>query len=138
MKSHLVMYAVPSSSNSLSIWKEATYQLPRIYQVTRLGPGFQIYPIGSMYGIFTYIYHKHQPNVGEYTIHGSYGYRELQDDGIPQDWSRIKDAPSKVKGDRLAAMAAVRQSPEVCDSTTKRVGWEVSPYLEDHPRTCKW
>ena len=31
------------------------------------------YPIGSMYGIFTYIYHKNQPNVGKYTIHGSYG-----------------------------------------------------------------
>ncbi len=25
-----------------------------------------IYPIGSMYGIFTYIYHKNQPNVGQY------------------------------------------------------------------------
>ena len=24
-------------------------------------------------GISTYIYHKHQPNVGNYTIHGSYG-----------------------------------------------------------------
>ena len=32
------------------------------------------YPIGSMYGIFTYIYHKFKPNVGKYTIHGSYGY----------------------------------------------------------------
>jgi len=31
------------------------------------------YPIGSMYSIFTNIYHKHQPNVGEYIIHGSYG-----------------------------------------------------------------
>ena len=30
-------------------------------------------PIGSMYGIFTYIFHKNQPNVGKYTIHGSYG-----------------------------------------------------------------
>ena len=30
-------------------------------------------PIGSMYGIFTYIYHKNQPNVGKYTIHGSHG-----------------------------------------------------------------
>ena len=30
-----------------------------------------------MYGIFTYIYHKNQPNVGVYTIHGSYGYRVL-------------------------------------------------------------
>ena len=26
-----------------------------------------------MYGIFAYIYHKNQPNVVEYTIHGSYG-----------------------------------------------------------------
>ncbi len=24
-------------------------------------------------GISSYIYHKNQPNVGEYTIHGSYG-----------------------------------------------------------------
>ena len=23
-----------------------------------------------MYGVFTYIYHKHQPHVGKYTIHG--------------------------------------------------------------------
>ena len=30
-------------------------------------------PIGSMYGIFTCIYHNNQPNVGKYTIHGSYG-----------------------------------------------------------------
>ena len=27
-----------------------------------------------MYGIFTYIYHKNQPNVGKYTIHGSCGF----------------------------------------------------------------
>ena len=32
------------------------------------------YPIGSMYGIFTYISHKNQPNVSEYTIHGSSEY----------------------------------------------------------------
>ena len=30
-------------------------------------------PVGSMYGIFIDIYHKHQPNVGVYTVHGSYG-----------------------------------------------------------------
>ena len=29
-------------------------------------------PIRSIYGIFTY-YHKCMPNVGKYTIHGSYG-----------------------------------------------------------------
>ena len=35
----------------------------------------QLYPLGSMYGIFTCIYHhKIQPNVGKYTIHRSYGY----------------------------------------------------------------
>ena len=26
-----------------------------------------------MYSIFPYIYHKNQPNVGKYTIHGWYG-----------------------------------------------------------------
>ena len=36
------------------------------------------YPIGSMYGVFTYIYHKNQPNVGKYTIHGSYGYELME------------------------------------------------------------
>ena len=31
------------------------------------------YPLGSMYGICTYIYHRYHPHVGKYTIHGSYG-----------------------------------------------------------------
>ena len=30
-------------------------------------------PRGSMYGMFTYMHHKKQPNVGKYTIHGFYG-----------------------------------------------------------------
>ena len=32
------------------------------------------YPLASMYGVFTYISHKHPPNVGKNTIHGWYGY----------------------------------------------------------------
>ena len=32
------------------------------------------YPIGSMYGIYSNIYHQYTPNVSIYTIHGSYGY----------------------------------------------------------------
>ena len=32
------------------------------------------YPIGSMYGIFTYIWLKFIVNVGEYSIHGAYGH----------------------------------------------------------------
>ena len=32
-----------------------------------------LFPIPSRYGIFTYMYHKSQPNVGKYIIHGWYG-----------------------------------------------------------------
>ena len=42
-----------------------------------------IYPIGSMYGIFSYIYHKNQPNVGN-TIHGSYGYSLFSSQPYPE------------------------------------------------------
>ena len=34
-------------------------------------------PIPSMYGISTYIFHKNQPDVGEYIIHGCYGTYQL-------------------------------------------------------------
>ena len=34
----------------------------------------KLYPIGSMYGIFTYIWLISMVNVGKYTIHGSYGH----------------------------------------------------------------
>ena len=36
--------------------------------------GFPAYPTASMYGIFTYIWLMFMVNVGEYTIHGWYGY----------------------------------------------------------------
>ena len=43
-------------------------------RVTVVGPGLlQSVPIGSMYGIFTYIWLRFMVNVGKYTIHGSYG-----------------------------------------------------------------
>ena len=38
-------------------------------------PNFQSHRIHGA-GIFTYIYHKNQPNVGKYTIHGSCGNRK--------------------------------------------------------------
>ena len=34
-------------------------------------------PIGSMYCIFTYTYHKFKPNVGKYFIHGASGIFEV-------------------------------------------------------------
>ena len=36
------------------------------------------FSIPSTYGVFTYIYHKHQPNVGKYAIHGWYGFLFLR------------------------------------------------------------
>ena len=38
------------------------------------GNGIIVYPIGSMCGIFTYIWLIFIVNVGKYTVHGSYGY----------------------------------------------------------------
>ena len=37
-------------------------------------PGDLPWPIGSMYGIFTYIWLIFMVNVGKYTMHGSYGW----------------------------------------------------------------
>ena len=50
-----------------------------IYSISTVFTGSQTINsnlIGSMYyiyGIFTYIYHRNQPNVGKYTVHGCYG-----------------------------------------------------------------
>ena len=43
------------------------------YQVVAKYWLFDVLPIGSIYGIFTYISHRNHPDVGKYTIHGSYG-----------------------------------------------------------------
>ena len=45
-------------------------------------------PIGSMYGIYTFIYHKNQPNVHKYTIHGFFGKQKHLDPG-EQDVSSL-------------------------------------------------
>ena len=42
------------------------------------------YQHGSRYGIFTYIYHKNQPNVGKYSIHGCFSPREKKTSLVPQ------------------------------------------------------
>ena len=53
------------------------------------------FPIASMYGIFTYIYHQNQPNVGIYTIHGSYGFYPLKLKGIFASRHRMGQSPQK-------------------------------------------
>ncbi len=42
-----------------------------------------------MYGIFTYIYHTNQPNVGKYTIHGSYGLNNIEST-LDRGWWRCE------------------------------------------------
>ena len=43
-----------------------------------------------MYGIFTYIHHKNQPNVSKYIIHGSYGYGEHEKRGLQSEHQIIQ------------------------------------------------
>ena len=52
--------------------RQATLNLGS-FGVKRFGFPFLSIPIGSMYGIFTYIWLIFMVNVGKYTIHGSYG-----------------------------------------------------------------
>ncbi len=59
------------------VWARNGFQLVSEFLVQKFRfRYFCSYPIASMYGIFTYIYHKNQPNVGKYAIHGSYGYSQ--------------------------------------------------------------
>ena len=46
------------------LWKDGSLNWEKILLTHR---------IHVWYIIFTYIYHRNQPNVGKYTIHGSYG-----------------------------------------------------------------
>ena len=45
-------------------WDQSHYLC--IFFAAKNSLGFLILPIPSMYGIFTYFYHKNQPNVGKY------------------------------------------------------------------------
>ena len=46
--------------------QQVAIQVPRHVWCSAFTNYANQYPIGSMYGIFTYIYHKNQPNVGIY------------------------------------------------------------------------
>ena len=52
------------------MWGELPEWLRKLSRTTSI-------PRGSMYGIYPYIYHKNQPNVGKYTILGSSGIEIL-------------------------------------------------------------
>ena len=64
---------IPLFQGNLGWWN--IIQFGQIYQIfSYIQKNPFLYPIGSMYGKFNYMYHKNQPNVGKYTITESYGY----------------------------------------------------------------
>ena len=65
----------PSSHNHGNQWKMGciSNRIVTCQKKYAILPTEPWLPIGSMYGIFTYIYHKNQPNVGKSTIHGFLG-----------------------------------------------------------------
>ena len=54
----------------MTSWVNTSFRNERLWKVFLF---LNITPIPSMYGTFNYIYRKNQPNVGKYTLHGSYG-----------------------------------------------------------------
>ena len=77
-----------------------------------------------MYGIFAYIYHKNQPNVGKYTIHGSYGnVNKIQKMG-PYTMSGLL-----LLAGSQAALESYKNActlPETNSSPLKNDGWNAS------------
>ena len=52
-------YLFPMENRVHSVHKSPRLLFPKVIKP---------FPIGSMYGLFTYIYHKFEPNVGKYTV----------------------------------------------------------------------
>ena len=72
-------------------------------------------PIGSMYGILTYIWLRFMVNVGKYTIHGSYGNYPDHHGG------HIDMSPEWVGADRALRESFFAETfPEVFCGETKR------------------
>ena len=55
------------------IWFDGNKRLAKQLGFMKPYETWWLLPIGFMYGMFTYMYHKNRPSVGQYTIHGSYG-----------------------------------------------------------------
>ena len=101
------------------------------------------YPIGSMYAIYGNIYHPYTPNVGIYTIHGSYGYG-----GDPFLW-RDREKKCWVLRDLASSLRCLRYRRKLpkssIDGHTRWSGWDFKPiwcnYTDDlqklgqHPYT---
>ena len=78
-------------------------------------------PIGSMLGIFTYIYHKNQPNEGKYTIHGSYGYQIIVFQQI--SCAKTGSSPKTTMSFTVSPQPVHRRQPETPPVTDFPTPW---------------
>ena len=80
--------------------------------------GLVLVPIASMYGIFSYIYHKNQTNVGKYTIHGWYGVYHGISSFFTHPFVKIPshqgDSTSSSSGDEETSLALAGRFPRAC------------------------
>ena len=69
LQTHLFVIRISSSSKMLWMfsWVSTAQRYSLGLWLFQSRYSKYLYPIGSMYGIFTYIYHTIQPNVGRYT-----------------------------------------------------------------------
>ena len=102
------------------------------------------FPIGSMYGMFTSYLPtftiKHQPNVGKYPIHASYGFAYM----FPPNWQwRITGAPgvaflldSVVGRLPLQLQSPGRARPSSCGGCDKKkTAWNLGEVEEMLPQS---
>ena len=74
-------------------WTYFLQQLSFFFVTILFGTDLVHVYIGSMHGIFPYIYHKNQPNVGKYITHGSNGY--MHKSNLPFSFAGFVPAPPK-------------------------------------------
>jgi len=84
-------------------------------------------PIPSMYGIFTYIYHTNQPNVGRCTIHGSYGI--YQSHGCYVFFRENSPGVSAFSGGRSGCIAGISKTLGTSTSHRPQIASAVDGYV---------
>ena len=93
------------------------------------------HPIGSMYAIYGNIYHQYTPNVSIYTIHGSYGNRNILNKKHTSNMvhpltlcqANVEDLKAQLRTLRLELGEADRPF-WIAWGRDSKMGWE---YIED-------
>ena len=81
-----------------------------------------------MYGIFTYVYHKNQPNVDKYTIHGWYGLYHTVHSNTTATF--ILDASPQPQASESPSFAASPDAEKRRLRQEMRLGYPVYVYID--------